>query len=1449
MLLRGKIVDKNAVQQRWPGYRAVASYTRLVTADGTDSPVPVPAELSASASPDDGTFHVQLPDTKEIQDPVTIRILAPAGEILSSTDFTADALATDDTQSKTIDFPVVPKAAFEIVPSDDPFLGARAKLTGRVLDFYGNRLVANKQVIVFGQRPGAPADAPYDAVVITRTDTQGYFSVDYPRVLDEAGNPGAPVQLARAHAVVSGAKGVDGATDLPLTLTTLGSFDGVLPRNVILVVKLDDDLGVSDSSECECATAVPRVADNVDLTSSPASFSMDLGGGRCVKLTTPNRALEEFSFYTVVRTTDPEILGLPDVVEQPHVPWTILREIAAVTQDGGNALEAAVAPSPGNDVLMLMRSASPSRARTLASGGTELSPSNGNGGTTAVPIVDPALLSKRLRAGFNAQNLKVAASQSMQRAQLAKLDVLAYSAPGRAALTASNPVDWDSDEPRFYEATTIAHGHILHFKQVWRADGYSLGDLLYSLPLAPAQKKQIAIVDWERRETAARSESLSESESLSNLLTRDRDINEIVSVALREHLHGDSTSITGGGGQGSGGAGSGSYGGFNLGAVVGSAFGGGFSNATANQDAARDLSASFMQKIRDATFQAASAVRNQRSTVIQTVAQGETVSVTTEAIANHNHCHALTMEYFEVLRHFQVTQELADVQECLLVPLLMAPFDDRKALRWRDILTAYLRKPELAPGFDAIDRIQSNYADADVPTGTFAHEALLDLAGAMQIVVRVPTGASEGVLQQAWHAVTSFFAGTSAKNPTANTGIALKLETATGTVAVPVDFTIVSEFAPDVPLTVSFHLSGPLPSIKRSDIVAAHFLWDDKTVKSDFPDNSAMFIKSVAIRYRTPHLAHVLCQDASLNAGMASKEVYIPTPVDAEESRNPRKEDSRLERLLLAHLNEHIEYYHKAIWWSMDADRRFMLLDGFIAPNANGRSVASVVENRLIGFIGNSMVLPVGPGFHLDPTYKVDPEDPIDLINLYAPTTPVPPMRVSVPTRGVFAEAVMGNCNSCETIDETRFWRWDQAPSGEEPTPIQQPSTGTRATPDPNLQPQPFPQPIVQIQNAPAEPDPTGLANALKVIGTPNLFKDITGLDQTQKNSLAAMQASLDAAKFFGGEASKLAQQAGMKNGGIDKSLQSIQQAQKSGLIDKDQANELAVGALRSLVGNDADKRKLTQEPPIKDLIDSASKKGKSKVSLDTGTEKLEVEQDDTEPSTSLVAATITIDTIATIGGVDIQQVHGEDAFFYLAKLSVDADGAPHAYNDDNSKALDNLGNMWSPVIDPATGQKAKQPDGYYVSATSLGDPKKKDTDQSKYVDATAIPYVVVSGSTKLKGKWHVGDFSVAYNTQNDTIAYAIVADSGPADSVGEGSIRLAEVLDTYPAGAKHDARHGGVDPKAVIYVIFPNTRKSPAWPLTEAEVVAAAQKAFEDWGGTSKLKQLFPTINPPITV
>jgi hypothetical protein len=269
--------------------------------------------------------------------------------------------------------------------------------------------------------------------------------------------------------------------------------------------------------------------------------------------------------------------------------------------------------------------------------------------------------------------------------------------------------------------------------------------------------------------------------------------------------------------------------------------------------------------------------------------------------------------------------------------------------------------------------------------------------------------------------------------------------------------------------------------------------------------------------------------------------------------------------------------------------------------------VASVVENRLIGIVGNCMVLPVARGFKLDPTYQVDPQTPADLLDHYAPLTPIPPMRISVPTNGVFAEAVMGSCNSCELKDDARFWRWEESPNPDEPTAINTIGTDSRATPPPDLTPKDFPTPIVNIQNAPAAPDPTGLAAALQLLSKPDLFKDITGLEENQKNAIAAFGAVMDASKFFGGTAAKLAQQR-MMTRDIDKTLQAIQKAERAGLIDHSKANALTTSALRGMLGEQRQpKSKLTDQPEVRKLIESAGDSPKSDVAVKSGGENLRV--------------------------------------------------------------------------------------------------------------------------------------------------------------------------------------------------------------------------------------------------
>jgi hypothetical protein len=217
-----------------------------------------------------------------------------------------------------------------------------------------------------------------------------------------------------------------------------------------------------------------------------------------------------------------------------------------------------------------------------------------------------------------------------------------------------------------------------------------------------------------------------------------------------------------------------------------------------------------------------------------------------------------------------------------------------------------------------------------------------------------------------------------------------------------------------------------------------------------------------------------------------------------------------------------------------------------------------------------------------------------------------------MPTPGVYAEGVMGACNSCEQKDETRFWRWEESPLPDAPTAIQPVSTDSRRAEPPDLTAKDFPAPIIAMQSAPAAPDPTGLGAAFALLGQSGLFKDITGIEGTQKNAAAALQGAFDTATAFGTKAADLALQGKMTKD-IDKAMESIQKARAAGLIDDKQAGELTQTAIRGLVGAGAtNPTSATTTSEVKEITDTAgANKAAVKVTRPTG-EAVEVDARET---------------------------------------------------------------------------------------------------------------------------------------------------------------------------------------------------------------------------------------------
>jgi hypothetical protein len=1294
----------------------------------------IPARV-ATVSDAAGNFTLVLPDRQEIaSERIKFEVSSATGRTIAEKELVTARIG----DPITIDVHKIESTV--LISSEKTQEEMTRRVKGRVIERNGKQLPATFQVLLLaGKRGGAKGD-PLVPILAAKADSSGYFSGEVPN--------------SKYDTVVALVAGIPGETPVQLD-------NSVVPSQLPIVVDMPSTLG-SAPSDCNCSTAVPRTPSQQDISDSPGMFSADLGTGQCIHFNVPNRAIEEFNFYSVVRTTEPDISGIttgvirdkPVQLPAAALPGVIVSAPLASSSSSEATLEAAI-----REAIEALRMATLAhgmaaswtsleatiRTAVVNAGGAPLSPGFfgqfsgwgvgqvwgfGDPGSAGVifgtqsagqlsQVVKAAAEASAGASGASAVNRALSVSShpdlgaqahiaanpkilsSVQNRQIDIYKLRGLPRPlGRVPLDARAPVDWDST-PTFYEATTIAHGHLLHFKQVWYADGYSLGDLVYSLPLAPGQKKLISVVDWERRDQTSREEYTSADESLQSALSRDRDVSEVVTGALSESSRGGSRNTTTGVGVGTGAAGNGSYQQFNFGALLGVSGGVGDSSSSAFQDSSRNLSSSSLQSLRDRTLQSASAVRNLRSTIVQTSRQGETVRATTEVVANHNHCHALTIQYFEVLRHLKITHELTDVQECLFVPLPMSEFDRPKVLRWRQQLSTYLQRTELAPAFDATRRVETLWAETNTPAARYADELVSAIFGELMLTILIPLppfpekpkpnpgdtaadtaaavaqalsptsgflgavlaiasgGASlvaSGAIGATTDAVKATTKGAQAMAesllnepsaeeryarfqqevmPAAAAGFIDQLELyalvgANEIMLGGADFTLVSNYQPGTPLLVSVRGRVTNP-IRRADISAI-------VIKSSapLPPGCRAIVNSASLHYQTNLFRHDLVNDPRVNddidlpivAYTGATTVPIPpvpipgfptnwipvagmtpirggdgailyTPLDEWEQRSPRLEDIRLSAELEEHLNANLEYYHNAIWWTMDPNRRYMLLDGYEAPNADGRSVASVVDNTLIGIVGNSLILPVAPGNRLDPRFKL--ADGMTLLDAYAPQSPVPPSRVSLPTRGVFAEAVMGDCNSCEEIDDTRFWRWDEVPI-DEPPPLDTSALASRQTPPSYGTPTQFPTPIVSIQNAPAAPDPAGVKAALDTLSKQS-FPDITGLAGTQANAAAAYSKAMDTALQFGKEASTLAQQAAMTKN-IGQTMRAIDKAEGENKIDQGDAKQLRTSALRTMTGDTPSERAKAQESKAAtDVMDKIP--GDSVKSVQTGTTKV----------------------------------------------------------------------------------------------------------------------------------------------------------------------------------------------------------------------------------------------------
>lgn len=229
------------------------------------------------------------------------------------------------------------------------------------------------------------------------------------------------------------------------------------------------------------------------------------------------------------------------------------------------------------------------------------------------------------------------------------------------------------------------------YEQCWEVMGYTRGELVASISLAPGEQQVLEYHTWDKSTLKSEEELTEELEQrLSSKLTR-RDSQELVSELSTQSgakLNGQlSLSIP-----------------IPLGDIViplGLSAGGELSQAINTK-----LTGS-LTSVTERTDEASATLKNQHKVRIEVSRETGRESKQTRTIANTNRCHTLNCHYFEILSNYRLRTHVKRIAPCVLVDIPGATVTRAWVLCHEDILRRVLLDPIFLPGFAAAKLLET----------------------------------------------------------------------------------------------------------------------------------------------------------------------------------------------------------------------------------------------------------------------------------------------------------------------------------------------------------------------------------------------------------------------------------------------------------------------------------------------------------------------------------------------------------------------------------------------------------------------------------------------------------------------------------------------------------------------------------------------------------------------
>ena len=551
--------------------------------------------------------------------------------------------------------------------------------------------------------------------------------------------------------------------------------------------------------------------------------------------------------------------------------------------------------------------------------------------------------------------------------------------------------------PDPYQPFDTPHAHFAlcaTYEQVWEPVGYTRGELINTISLAPGEQLTVEVHSWDKRTVRTEEEISVESESrvTENLTQRD---SKTVSQEVAKNF---SSSFTGSG---------------DIPIKMAKVVLSGTASYSVNAKVTRTR-----DEIRERTVQASNTLKTSRKLHIEVSREVGRERKQTHVIANTNRCHTLNCHYFEVMSSFIVRTKLRQVDPCLLVPSSPVDITPEWVLCHESVLRETLMSDAYLGGFDgarvlatheAFEEVKREAADEELRRNTQAilnaFDMLQESVGYLKAII------DDALVSSAGEAGGSFLqtvVTAAMAQPDRVRQVLYMAILRTNMVAYNALVQLKTDIEPPA--------GGPSPVQHPSEALRDFF--SSVTPKAYRLHINAALGTGLALLGIDRAIINALigwgfvwlmANDAGLyNAAKAAYDKV--KALDAPEEQSTVREGFSFMEVararvafeqLKCHIEDHWVHYLQAMWLNESADERFVRLQSY-------GNVAAILDNDILGFLGNKV------GFLITDTAAVRDQIKLDELTSGLVLPEEQPVLVTVPTQGTVLEAMIGECDACE---------------------------------------------------------------------------------------------------------------------------------------------------------------------------------------------------------------------------------------------------------------------------------------------------------------------------------------------------------------------------------------------------------------------------------------------------